>query len=347
MRLRAQGLLPGDGFGSVAEAARSCLTIQAQDPPAAALAARARVEGLTLESARAQAAGGEVCRAWLMRNTIHMFATDDLRWMRPLLAERPMPTARRRFGQMGLEEDEVQRYLDLLRDRLEQGPLPRAEARELLIDAGLGPGEGNERFYWLFHVAAVQGILVVGPALDQKQRFIAAPADEPLEREEGYARLARRFLQAYGPATPRDLAYWGKVTITESRAGFEAADPVEVATPRGPMWALPATLEASPDPGAPVVRLLPVWENYLLGYEDRSLAVPEPHDRVPGAGKPAATMDGLAFGHWRIDRGNESIEIVVEPFGPVPRAARQGLKAEAEDVGRFLGADAGLRIERA
>ena len=52
LRLRAQRLLPGSEAKSVEDAARSCLTIQAQDPPAAALAVRARTKGLTLERAR-------------------------------------------------------------------------------------------------------------------------------------------------------------------------------------------------------------------------------------------------------------------------------------------------------
>ena len=348
LRLRAQRLLPGSEAESVAAAARSCFTIQAQDAPAAGLALRARIKGLTAESVRAQAAAGEVCRAWLMRNTIHLFASGDLSWMRPLLAERSLRPAMTRFRQLGMDEAAVERQLDLLRGRLERGPLPLAEARELLISSGLDPGEGSSRIYWLFHVAALRGVLAVIPALEQKQTFVVPAPDELVDRQQGYARLARRFLAAFGPATPRDLAYWGKVTLTDAKSGFEGAgEPLEeVQTERGPMWALPGRAEpvALPDP---VVRLLPVWENYLLGYEDRTPAVPEPHDRVPGAGKPAATADGLAFGHWRIERGDELIEIVIEPFAArLPKGVRSGLEAEAADVGRFLGAEAKLRVER-
>ena len=283
-----------------------------------------------------------------MRNTIHAFASADLAWMRPLLAERPLRPAMTRFEQLGLDEAAVEGKLDLLRERLARGPLPRAEARQLVISSGLEPGEGNSRIYWLFHVAALRGVLAVSPALEQKQTFVAPEPDEPLEPEEGYALLARRFLDAYGPATPRDLAYWGKVTVTDAKRAFADQDGLEeVETSRGPMWALPGSAEP-PDPGDPVVRLLPIWENYLLGYEDRTPAVPVPHDRMPGAGKPAATADGLAFGHWRIDRRDDSIEVVIEPFAArLPQGVRPGLEAEAADVGRFLGVDAGLRVDRA
>jgi hypothetical protein len=33
-------------------------------------------------------------------------------------------------------------------------------------------------------------------------------------------------------------------------------------------------------------------------------------------------------------------------FGPLPRAAREGIRAEADDVGRFLGAPVDLAFSR-
>ncbi len=42
-----------------------------------------------------------------------------------------------------------------------------------------------------------------------------------------------------------------------------------------------------------------------------------------------------------------TIEVVVEPFAArLPKGVRPGLEAEAADVGRFLGAEAKLRVER-
>ena len=347
LRLRAQRLLPGSAVSSVEEAATACLSIQAQDPPAAALAVRARTRELTADEARRQAAETPVVRAWLMRNTIHMFAAEDLAWMRPLLAERPRRPAELRLDQLGVPPRKRTRILELLAERVARGPLPRQEARELVVAAGVDPGEASQRLYWLFHLAAIEGVIAVAPALDQKQSFVAAPPSQPVPREEGYARLARRFLGAYGPATPRDLAYWGKVTVTDARRAFEAGAELDrIGTPLGQMWALPGTAD-SPRLDAPVVTLLPVWENYLLGYEDRSPAVPPPHDRMPGAGKPTAVADGIAFGHWRIERGDGQVTVVIEPFGRLPRGARAGLESEAMDVGRFLGQEARLRVAAA
>ena len=209
-----------------------------------------------------------------MRNTIHLFASEDLRWMRPLLAERPLRPAMTRFEQLGMDEAAVERQLDLLRERLERGPLPRAEARELLISSGLDPGEGSSRIYWLFHVAALRGVLAVSPALDQKQTFVVPrPRPSCWTAHEGYAPARPalpRSLRPRHPARPRLL---GQVHGHRRRgaAGRRAGEPLEeVQTGRGPMSALPGRGRAACRRPGPVVRLLPVWENYLLGYEDRT-----------------------------------------------------------------------------
>ena len=124
LRLRAQRLLPGSEAESVADAAGAAFTIQAQDPPAAALGGPSQ-DAWPDAGGRAGTGGGrDHVRAWLMRNTIHMFATADLGWMRPLLAERPLMQAHRRFEQLGVSSEEQERLLGLLRERVGQGPLP-------------------------------------------------------------------------------------------------------------------------------------------------------------------------------------------------------------------------------
>ena len=74
-----------------------------------------------------------------MRNTLFLFPTRDLAWMRPVLCERPLKPAERRFGQLGLGPAEVDRLMQVLRDRLGHGSLPRPEARELLLSEGVAP----------------------------------------------------------------------------------------------------------------------------------------------------------------------------------------------------------------
>jgi hypothetical protein len=55
---------------------------------------------------------------------------------------------------------------------------------------------------------------------------------------------------------------------------------------------------------------------------------------VNGIFKPIALVRGRAVATWRMPAG----EVVLEPFGPVARADRDALDADAQDVMRFLAA---------
>jgi hypothetical protein len=344
LRLRAQRLLPGSEKASVSAAASAALAIQAQDVTTGLLGVRARTNGLTAaKAARARGA----CRSWLMRNTLFLFAERDLAWLRPTLADRPLAPGLRRLDQVGMPESEVDRVLGLLADRIAAGPLPRAEARALLLEAGIEPGENNARIYWSFHIAALRGVLAIRPPLEQKQTFVPAPPDEALSREEGLGRLARRFLKGHGPATPDDLAYWAKIPKRDARLAWESAGRTsEILTARGPMSALPASLNL-PAPSEPVVRLLGAWDHWLLSWADRSLTVPAHQTDIwLVAGRPSAFADGHAFGTWRTERTPGRMTVIVEPFDRLPRGVKPGLEREVADLGRFFEAEAELRIER-
>jgi hypothetical protein len=348
LRLRSQGLLEGSRSATVVAATKSALCLQAQDVGAAALAARARTRDLTFAEVAAQGRRKSLCRAWLMRNTIHLFAARDHAWMRPLLAERPRIPAIRRLADLGVDEPLLDHALKALRKRVGAGPLPRREALELIKAQGVKPHEVYNPIYWVVHVAALDGILVVRPAFDRTQAFEPAPEAEVLDRDEGLGRLARRYLRAYSPGSPRDFAYWGKITLGDARHGWERAGRlVEVGTSRGTLSAVPGALEPLSDDGVSV-RLLGLWDNYLLGHEGRELIVPRPAAGWvhPGGGllKQTAFADGLAFGTWRLERKGVAVTIELEVFDRIPRGARAGLEAEVADIGRFFDADARLKF---
>ena len=57
-------------------------------------------------------------------------------------------------------------------------------------------------------------------------------------------------------------------------------------------------------------------------------------------------VDGRVAGTWRSRRTGGRLKVTVEPFGRLPAGARPGLEAEAADLGRFLGAEAVLGLDR-
>ena len=91
----------------------------------------------------------------------------------------------------------------------------------------------------------------------------------------------------------------------------------------------------SSSPAEPPPRLLPSFDPYLLGWKDRSFAVPPKHARRvhPGGGvlRATATVDGIAVGTWTLRGGR----VEIDPFTALAPEDAAALDAEAGDVERF------------
>jgi hypothetical protein len=310
-RMRSQRL---DGrLRDAASLVRHLGGVQAQEPRAAALSIRARTQGLTVSDVdRALVEERSIVRIWAMRGTIHLVAAEDVGWLHDLLAPRRAASQHAALDKLGVAPEERPRAVRAI----VHAPLTRAELNEHLQRAGIST-EG-QRAAHLPALAALEGHVCFGPRRGPKDTYVLLDdwigPRATLPRERALAELARRYIGAYAPAEPEDFAAWSGLPLRDARAAW-----TEVGAVRVPV----------PDP--PLVRLLPAFDTYLLGYRDRSLAVPEEHARQvwPGGGIIRSTVvaNGRAVGTWRLARG----AVTVEPFAGEIDAA-----AEVADVVRFL-----------
>jgi hypothetical protein len=97
-----------------------------------------------------------------------------------------------------------------------------------------------------------------------------------------------------------------------------------------------------------VVRLLPRFDIYLLGYRDRRrILAPELEAKIrPGGGILAANLlvDGRIAGTWSSKLRGKTLELSVQPFEELPARLLPVLEQEAERVGRFLGYTSNLNF---
>ena len=355
LRLRAQRLHPKPArrSQSVSEAVSALCGIQAQDPQAAILALRPRTGGLlAAEIERARVHERSVVRTWCMRGTLHLLATEDLSWLLALHGPVFVAIGRRRRLELGLDEASSVKGLRAIREILSgSGPKSRAEIRGLLKRRGV-PNEGQATYH-LLRLAGLERLICFGPDLDGEPAYVLfedwISSGKQTSPELPEAELARRYLEAYGPAQPADLAAWSGLRKPSVRAAWKQIedDLIEVKGETSSNWMLKSQLswlEKTP-PDKPVVHLLPAYDAYLLGYRTRELAVPVQHARRvhPGGGllRAVVLVDGIAKATWKTQRKRDRLVVVVEPFERLTDGVKRVLEAEFADLERFLA----VRIE--
>lgn len=359
LRVRAQAL-HGRAFDSAIAVAGHLCGIQAQEMPAAALAIRARAAGVTSAEIERNIRAGVIVRTWCMRGTLHLLAAEDLGWLLDLLGPVAIARSRRRREQLSLDADFLERGRRQLRSLLERaGAMTRAEVGERLARAGLRL-EGQALYHFLRHMA-LEGLIHAGPDRRGTETFVLAKgrAGHPVypSRDAASTELARRYLTAYAPAGLDDFAAWSGLGMRDARRGWRGLAEETVDVPLGDETArvpnaLADSLREDEDGRDGVVRLLPAYDPYLLGYRSRDFAVAPRYARRihPGGGflRPAVLVDGRIRGTWKYGHGPEGLELEIHPFDRLTRGVRSALEAEAEDLARFLDtAVAVLRVESA
>ena len=344
LRQRAQHLHPRPE-ASVPEIVSALCGIQTQEVEAGCLSVCVRGTGLTTgDVLRAQAEERSIVRAWVMRGTLHLVTVEDLLWMLPLFGPGYVRGYRKRRLDLGLDEETGERGVRLLRDLLgARSPLTKADIVEALSAKGI-PMEGQASIH-LIGLAAAQGWVCHGPARGKKDTFVLLEdwLGHPLApREDAVEHLAHRYLSAFAPATVEDFAAWAGLPLRDCRAAWETLDLVEAQMGDKTLHLLKSQtdgLDALED-HSPIVRLLPRYDTYLLGYADRSLLIDPQHAPhiYPGGGMihPAVLVDGEVRGKWGIRRKKQGIEIRAEGFEAFSEEAREALNRERGKIEAWL-----------
>ncbi|MFF0478890.1 winged helix DNA-binding domain-containing protein [Streptomyces sp. NPDC004284] len=345
LRACAQALAGGACEASAEAVVRRVFAIQAQDATAADLGIWVRGRDITAQAIRtAYEKERSIVRNWYVRGTLHTIPSDDARWVLQLLAPRILAATSRRYQQLGLD-DELRRRADHLIRRVlaAHGPLTRAELTERLTTLGIPP-DGQAPFHLIRH-AALTGILCHGPQRAGEATYVLLddwlPTTGGAQREgdPALAELARRYLAAHAPAALEDFASWSGLPVTWARRAWKMLAESGVITEYGALTMLAGRLEEPASTSRTAdVRMLPAFDNYLVGYRTREVSVPTLHQaRVwPGGGliRPTVIADGLAIATWT--RGSGARSIQVDAFEPVPPRIEPGIAMEKEAVARFL-----------
>jgi len=150
------------------------------------------------------------------------------------------------------------------------------------------------------------------------------------------ARLARRWLLAFGPAPVSDLQWWTGWTAGQARAALGQLATAEVDLDGTPGVVLAGDEDPAP-PTAPWAALLPALDPTPMGWRERGWFLggygPALFDRSGNIG-PTVWWDGRIVGGWAHRPGGEVVFRLLEDAGAEAVAA---VTAEAERLQAWLG----------
>lgn len=350
LRLASQGLA-GAGLGTVPEAVRWMTAMQAQDLPASLWGVGQRVPAARLSDVRAALDRGEIVRSWPMRGTLHLLAPEDLKWILAITSDRLIRGMAGRHRELDITAADV----DAAREaalQLVSGGAAATRAQLFRAFEAAGQSAAGQRGIHLLGLLCQRGRLVLGPLAGNQQLVVAfddwITESRTLGREEGIAELLLRYLRSHGPATERDFAWWSGIALTEVRAALAAVQEglVQLSFQGTSYWLSPETaaLLDGAVPGGRALLALPGFDEFLLGYADRSLVLPAEHSGkiVPGGNgvfKKTLVAGGEVVGTWTAP-GNGRSAAVPEPFDTVNGlrpAAQKSFERQAAKYRRFLG----------
>jgi DNA glycosylase AlkZ-like len=337
--LARQHLLDPPAPHGVIDTVEHLVGLQAQAPFPPYYGLWSRIDGFAPGDLATPLTGRAVVRIALMRGTIHLVSARDCLPLRRLI----QPVLSRMFRTnhaKRLPGVDVAELAAAGRELVEAEPMSFRELGDELAKRwpDSPPADLAQGVRALVPLVQVPPRAVWGKAglsrHTSAESWLGVPAGElgPASAAE-LARLVRRYLAAFGPATVRDIQAWSG--LTGLRATVQALRP-ELITFRTEDGAELFDLPDAPRPPggtqAPV-RLVAEFDNLVLSHADRARILGQAHrDRlysVNGIFPGTVLIDGFVGGMWRLVTAKGTATLSIELWVPVPRKDRAALDEAA------------------
>lgn len=323
---------------------KELVAMQAQDYIQAVWAIGLRTPSATLEDIERAIADRKIVLTWALRGTIHFVPPEDVKWLVQLSASRVLRLGKKRLAQLEVDDKTLARCREIIYGALKgHQQVTRTDLLQLLEDDGITTTD--QRGYTILWNLTYEGLICFGPKNGKQQTFVLldewVPKARELSLEESIAELALRYFTAHGPATIQDFAWWAGIALTDARKGLEEVkSKLHSEQIDGSQYWMSqdATVQISEDTG---VQLLPGFDEYILGYKDRSAVLAPEYAPliVPGNNgvfQPTLVAGGEVIGTWKRRIKKKGVEITVIPFEHLGEREETVIMA-AEQYAEFMG----------
>ncbi|MFM2284694.1 MAG: hypothetical protein RLZZ543_191 [Bacteroidota bacterium] len=312
--------------------------VQAQDSAQAFWAIASRFEALNAHDINQALEKKKIIRTWSLRGTLHMMRREDVSWLVDLVG--PLYNARQKgtLTKAGFSEEDLEKSIRALRQHLVNGPISRKEIYEIHRSMGISV-EGLRGGFLMYHAGMKGLICPIGHEegmYDLQERWVGSDVERPSNGEE---ELARRYFQSHGPATIEDFCHWSSLTKTAAKKAIENLSNLNHYSCNGKSYFALGDLEGE-FPQMPIVHLLAGFDEYILGYKDRTLVLREDIFHrvvsVNGIFRPTVLIHGEVAGIWKRSIKQDGVQVDFELFQIINAKQKDALYACAERFKQFL-----------
>ena len=332
-------------FKNPAEAVGWLGAVQSQDYAGAKWAISQRVQNAIDASIEQAFNEGDILRTHVMRPTWHFVRPEDIRWMLELTAPRVNALCATYYRKLELDAATFKRSNALLTKNLRGGKqLTRAELTSLLQKNDIATTD-LLRFTYLIVRAELDGVICSGARRGKQFTYALlderAPQTRTLDRDAALVELTTRYFFSHGPATLKDFVWWSGLTMADANKGLDAIRSQLISHMENGQtyWfadVTPAKVLS------PTVHLLPDYDEYTVGYTDRSMIFdPANTQKLDARGSELAqymiVVDGLIAGTWKRTIKKREVIIELVRFKDFTKAEDKALAKALEHYGKFLG----------
>lgn len=324
--------------------------MQGQDHHGAKWAIGLRLQKGTDASVEEAVTQRTIIRTYLMRGRLHVVPGRDSRWLLSLTAPRMIAASSRREKQLELDESTFSRIRQVMVAALEGGrQRTRSELYTQLEAARISTrGQRGHHILWrmamdgLICFAAPEGIQQTFALLDE---WVAETRWQ--DKEQSLADLAFRYFSSRGPATLQDFTWWSGLSSADAQAGLDMVKEKLVGANLGGQSFWMSTATQIPPSACEGAYLLPSFDEFLLGYQNRTAVLDSKHVSLISPGGdgtflPAVVINGTVVGLWNRVIRNGAIEVRVQPFAPMGKKEQGFLREAVSRYSEFMRMNAEL-----
>jgi winged helix DNA-binding protein len=329
-----------------------CLgAVQSQDYAGGKWALGIRMNGATDAAIDRAFNEGKILRTHILRPTWHFVSPQDIRWMLTLSAPRVHAVNGFMYRQQELDQVIIQKSYGVLESVLQGNKqLTRTELGSAFEKAGIKHAKGVRLGYFMMS-AELDGIICSGARRGKQFTYALleerAPKVQALERDEALAELTRRYFATRGPATLQDFTWWSGLTMAEARGGIELIKSQFVNEVFEDQTYWFANSVSPVKEKSPTAHLLPNYDEYFIGFKDRSAIGKVANLANVEANNPAflahiIIIDGQIVGGWKRALRKDVVLVELNLITKLTKAENQAVMAAIEQYGKFLGLPAKL-----